>query len=147
MAGSPKTRASLKKLHEFGAEEIVTRHASGQSIMSIKRELGITRHAWTKFMRQHDGLTELLAEAREEWADSIGMEVVDIADEAHDKDSAAVAKVRVDARKWAAERLSGMFKPKAEIKAEINVIHQHLDALKGAQELLEAEIVDDEDAA
>jgi hypothetical protein len=143
MPGRPKTRQALKRLDELGVEEIVARHAAGQSIVSIRTELNITRHAWAKFKANNPGFSQLLADAREEWAENLGMEVVEVADTAHDSESAQVARVRVQARQWAAERLAGMFKPKSEIKAEVNVIHQHLDALRHSQETLEAEIISD----
>lgn len=143
MPGRPRTRKAIAKLNELGVEEIVARHAAGQPLAQIKRELNVTRHAWAKFKEQNPGLQQLLTEAREEWADALGMEVVDIADQATDSESAQVARVRVQARQWAAERLSGAFRPRSEVKAEINVIHEHLDALRGAQDVLEAEIIND----
>lgn len=144
MPGQPRTRKALRKLREVGVEEIVARHAAGEPIARIKRELGITRHAWRRFKENNPGLQDLLYEAREEWAEELGMEVPEIADTAKDADSAQVARVRIQARQWAAERLSGAFKPKSEVKSEVNVVHEHLQALQRAQAVLEAEIIEDD---
>jgi hypothetical protein len=58
-----------------------------------------------KWLREHDEFANNYARARENQADTFADAIIDEADKAVDKDSAAAAKVKVDARKWVASKL------------------------------------------
>lgn len=61
-----------------------------------------TVHEW--LANNHD-FADQYVRARELQGDTYADEIVEIADTATDKDSAAAAKVRTDARKWVASKL------------------------------------------
>jgi hypothetical protein len=58
-----------------------------------------------KWLREHEEFANNYTRARENQADKYADEIVEIADRATDKDSAAAMKVRVDARKWVSSKL------------------------------------------
>ena len=58
-----------------------------------------------RWLRTRPDFREQYGLAREAQADALADEIVDIADEACDRDTAATAKLRIDARKWVAAKL------------------------------------------
>lgn len=112
------------------ADRICAELASGSSLRKIcqaedmpdrstvMRWLADERHA--KFRDQY-------ARAREAQADALFDEMIDIADTALDRDSAAAAKVRFDARRWVA----GKLRPK-KYGEKIEVEHGVSDDLAAA---------------
>lgn len=64
-------------------------------------------------------LADQYARARELQAEALAEEIVDLSDKATDRDSAACAKVQVDARKWIAAKL--LPKKYGEAKGDVNV--------------------------
>lgn len=88
--------------------EICRRLAEGLSLRRICEQPGMpalrTVMGWL-FEEQHPDFSQQYARAREAQAEVLADEIIDVADEAVDRDSAAAAKVKVDARKWAASKL------------------------------------------
>lgn len=62
----------------------------------------VTIYRW---LREHDEFSNNYTRARENQADKYADEIVEIADKANDKDSAAAQKVKIDARKWVSSKL------------------------------------------
>lgn len=62
-------------------------------------------------------------QARKQRADAFHDKIIDIADNLDDKDQVPVAKVRIDAYKWAAEKASPDYYGKKEEKASIGSIN------------------------
>ena len=89
------------------AQEICTRLSGGESLRAICRDEAMPNKATVMRWLQADrsGFREMYELAREVQAECLADEIIDIADEAYDRDTAAGAKVRVDARKWVAARL------------------------------------------
>ena len=58
-----------------------------------------------RWLRTRPEFREQYAIAREAQADALADEIVDIADEACDRETTATAKLRIDARKWVAAKL------------------------------------------
>lgn len=82
------------------------RIAGGESLRRILTEAGMPAISTVMlWLQQHPEFLEQYRHAREAQAETLADEIRDISDEAHDRDSAAAAKVRVDARKWIASRL------------------------------------------
>jgi len=70
-----------------------------------------------RWLRQFEEFRDNYVRACEERAESHADETIDIADEATDRDSAAAAKVRVDARKWyTAVTMPRKYSPAAKIE-------------------------------
>lgn len=83
---------------------ICDRIAEGESLRSICEQVGMpsrsTVHMW---LAQNDTFSDQYAHAREAQADKLADEIIEIADTATD---ASIARLRVDARKWAASKLA-----------------------------------------
>lgn len=84
---------------------ICQRLANGESLRSVCRD-GAMPVASTvfKWMREHTEFSKQYARAKEESADALLEDMLDIADET-DSDNVQVARLRVDVRKWAASKL------------------------------------------
>lgn len=142
MAGTPKKRKSLEILAKQDPHEIIERHAKGESIASLQKNLGVTVQAWYQWVNSQEGLSEKLREVREKRAEDMPWEAIEIIDAADPKEITK-AREQVKARQWYAERVAAQFKPKQEISVGGSIIHQHLQALKASQEVMEAEIIPD----
>jgi len=95
-------------------EEICIQLAEGKSLRKIC-ESSDTLPAWRTVLRwlikeEHKEFSQQYARAREVQAETWQDEIIEVADEADTSTGAQIAKVRVDARKWAAIRL----KPKVD---------------------------------
>ncbi|MEL6289640.1 MAG: hypothetical protein AAFQ35_12790 [Pseudomonadota bacterium] len=86
------------------AQEICARLAAGESLIQIMRDAHMpTRSSVYLWLREHTKFSDDYARAREAQADHFAEDTVVIADEEIDP---ARAKVRIDARKWAAGQMS-----------------------------------------
>lgn len=86
---------------------ICQRLAEGEALVTILNGTPGMPSYWTvcQWLRTDMGFQDAYRLAREDAAEVVAGEIVRIADEAKDSDSAAAARVRVDARKWLAARL------------------------------------------
>ena len=88
--------------------EICTRIASGESLTRICRDETMPGlSAVYQWLLVHTEFAEMYARAREDQADTLADEIIDIADESQGGKVADVhsASLRVDARKWVAAKL------------------------------------------
>lgn len=106
------------------AKEICNRIADGESLSTICRNDDMpsreTVYAWLKESSQ---FSDRYARARELQADYFVDEIIEIADNANAKSSVEVqkAKLRIDTRKWAAEKLnSKAYGAKVEVKRNLS---------------------------
>ena len=87
-------------------EEICRRIMEGESLRTITLDEHMptrsTVHLWLSVNKE---FSDHYARARDLQGDTYADEIVSIADQATDRDSAAAAKVKVDARKWVASKL------------------------------------------
>lgn len=93
------------------ATEICLRLAQGESLRAICEGDGMPAEATVRGWAIDDvsGFTARYARARELQADFYADQTIEISDGATDKDSAAAARVQIQARQWIASKL----KPKA----------------------------------
>lgn len=100
MAGRPT------KFTEAFANNICERIMNGESLREIclsdNMPKRTTVHRW---LSENEVFQNQYARARDTQADTLADDIIAISDTATDKDSAAAAKVRVDARKWVAAKL------------------------------------------
>ena len=91
-------------------DAILDAMAEGMSVTrALKRDLMPSPGTWARWRSESGVLQERYARAREALADHWADEVVPISDTATDSDSAAAARVRVDARRWAASKFSPVY--------------------------------------
>ena len=113
------------------AAEILRRHASGETIRFICNEINMPAHqTWNWWVTRSPALAASYGRAKKLWAESMLGEALDAARNAVDRDSAAAAKVRVDAclriaamvdpAKWSEKRVA----PKVEAVLVITNIGQ-----------------------
>lgn len=105
--------------------------AEGNSARSACEQFGISRDTLFRWLREHGEFSDQYARAREDQADTIADEVIEIADT---EDDPQKARVRVDARKWAAARMSPRKwgdRQQVEHSGQLGITHeQALDELK-----------------
>jgi hypothetical protein len=100
-----RTREASKKARQ--KTEICRRLIEGESLRSITRDEHMPANSTVAVWVQSDPVfASEYAAARLLQADALADEVVDIADKAHDRDTAAAARVKIDARKWMAGKLA-----------------------------------------
>ena len=88
------------------ADLICERLATGESLRKIclDEQMPAASTVWL-WLDKNQAFSEQYARAREAQAEYYADEIVDISDEAIDNETAASARVRVDARKWVASKL------------------------------------------
>ena len=84
------------------AEDICKRIASGKSLVKVCGEVGVSYDIVLKWLRENNDFAVSYARAREDQADFHADAIIDIADTEEDPNK---ARVRIDARKWAASKL------------------------------------------
>lgn len=141
MAANPITRADMKIMAKVTPEEVIDKHAEGQSIASMIREYGIRKNSWYKWVKQQEGLQSRLYEVRMERANELGWDALDLLEDATPQ-NVRVKREQVGHMRWLAERAGNEFKPKSEIKVEVSATERFLNGLKEAQyEVMPVEIV------
>jgi hypothetical protein len=103
-------------------DEICDGLTLGKSLLKICEDerMPVTRTVY-RWLREHEEFSHNYTRARENQADTYADEIVDISDEAVDRDSAAAAKVRVEARKWVASKLKPKkYSDKLDIDATVD---------------------------
>ena len=91
------------KYSEELADAICTRLAQGESMRSVCRDedMPVMDTMW-RWIREKEDFSEQYARAKQESADAIIEDILDIADEGED---VARDRLRIDARKWVASKL------------------------------------------
>jgi hypothetical protein len=88
------------------AEQICKWVSEGRSLSTITKRPGMPcAHVIQSWLRRYPDFHERYFYAKEEQADKFAEEIIDIADEATDKENAPAIKVRIEARMWVASRL------------------------------------------
>lgn len=86
------------------ADDICEAIASGVSLREFcSEDSAPNRSTVFRWLEQNEGFRDQYARARESQAETYADEIVDIADEAED---AQLARLQIDARKWAASKLA-----------------------------------------
>lgn len=137
MAGKALKKRLLAQIADLGGPEYVREYiAGGGTILDLANELGCSRTYLSRHLNAHEDYRPVIAEARAEQADALAEEALQIADQLADgtvtREDIAVAKERIDVRKWLAtvnnpERYQ---QNKSGPTVTININQLHLDALK-----------------
>jgi len=117
------------------ARRICERIAAGESLRAVCRDADMpSTQAVFKWLLddRREAFRQWYSLAREVQADVLADELVDIADAAHDKDEAALAKLRIDTRKWVAAKLRPKkYGDKIDLRGHIGIAHE--DALRALE--------------
>jgi AraC-like DNA-binding protein len=140
MAGRALKKRLLAQIADRGGPEYVREYiASGGTILELATDLGCSRTYLSRHLNAHEDYRPAIDEARREQADTLAEEALQIADAMADPDAdpitreqIAVAKERIDVRKWLATvNNPDRYQPKQPNQAiNININALHLDALK-----------------
>lgn len=137
MAGRALKKRLLAEIADRGGPEYVRDFiAAGGTILDLANELGCSRTYLSRHLNAHEDYRPMIEEARREQADTLAEEALQIADGLADgtvtREDIAVAKERIDVRKW----LATVNHPdryqvnKNTPTITLNINQLHLDALK-----------------
>lgn len=139
MAGKALRRRLLAEIESRGGPDYVREYiAGGGTILDLANELGCSRTYLSRHLNGHDAYRPVIEEARREQADALAEEALQIADGLADADAVtreqiAVAKERIDVRKWLASvnHPDRYRQDRGQGPAiQININELHLEALK-----------------
>lgn len=138
MAGKALKRRLLAEIEQRGGPEYVRDYiAAGGTILDLANDLGCSRTYLSRHLNAHEAYRPMIEEARREQADTLAEEALQIADGLADMDNLtrehiAVAKERIDIRKWLAtvNHPDRYQQNKAGPTITLNINQLHLDALK-----------------
>lgn len=100
-------------------DKICAQISEGRSLSSVCRELGIHRQRVFEWLRVHESFLTQYTIAKEESADALAEEMLDIADDRNDDPQSR--RVRVDTRKWIASKMKPKkYGDKVDLNANIN---------------------------
>lgn len=125
MAGTPKKRANFARLQEVGEEYLLEKMAEGWGQRRISAEFGVSTSMVSLWINETPERAARFARAREEAAELMVDDIIDIADQSED------ARLRVDTRRWiASKRLPGTY---GDIRPglTVNIATAHLSDLRG----------------
>lgn len=102
------------------AEEVCKRVATGRSLNSVCDDPDMpSKNSFWRWVNEYTWLRDRYARAREERAEFLAEEIIDISDTETD---AAKARNRIDARKWAASKLDPKrYGDKLTLDGDLNV--------------------------
>lgn len=135
MPSTPVTREMWAKIDEMGGtDKILERVASGETLTSISKELGVSRGFFSWKINKVPGMKEALQQARKARAEAWADEALQIADDVPENPNAiGKAKLRVEQRRW----LAAVNDPDTygQKKGDVNISigAMHLDALRKVQ--------------
>jgi hypothetical protein len=138
MAGRALRKKLLAEIDGRGGPEWLQDYISeGGKISDLAIELGCSRSYLSRHLNAHPDYSAVILEARGEYAEKLADEALDIADgmadvEAITREQVAVAKERIDVRKWlAAVNSPDRFRQNNNgPSVTININQLHLEALK-----------------
>lgn len=116
---------------EDAAIAICERHAAGQSLVEICQVEGMPARATLyRWLKERPDFSMLLELARDEFADKITREIVDIADKTAKVEDVPLSRLRMDARKTRMQWLLAKFfarRADAEVPPPPMTVTIHLD--------------------
>lgn len=138
MAGKALRKRLLAEIGDRGGPEWLQDYiAEGGTIARLSEELGCSRTYLSRHLNAQPEYKAVIVEARGEYADKLADEALSIADGMADvdgitRDQIAVAKERIDIRKWmAAVNSPERYRQNTNGPAvTININQLHLEALK-----------------
>ncbi len=138
MAGKALKKRLLAEVADRGGADWLQEYiADGGTILDLSIELGCSRTYLSRHLNAEPGYRAVILEARGEYAEKLADEALTIADGMADVDGitreqVAVAKERIDVRKWlAAVNSPDRFRQNPNgPSVTININQLHLEALK-----------------
>ena len=138
MAGKALRKRVFAEIETRGGAEYLQEYiAEGGTVLDLADELGCSRTYLSRHLNAHPGYKVALDEARRENADKLADEALHIADALADADGVtreqiAVAKERIDVRKWLAtvNHPDRYQQNKNGPTITLNINALHLDALR-----------------
>jgi len=138
MAGKALKKRLLQEVNDRGGVDWLQEYiAEGGTIADLATELGCSRTYLSRHLNAEPGFRAVILEARGEFAEKLADEALSIADGMADVDGitreqVAVAKERIDVRKWlAAVNSPDRFRQNPNgPSVTININQLHLEALK-----------------
>lgn len=137
MAGKALKKRLLQEIGDRGGPDWLQEYiADGGTILDLATELGCSRTYLSRHLNAQPEYKAVIIEARAEYADKLADEALDIADGMADvagitREQVAVAKERIDVRKWlAAVNSPDKFRQNNSPTVTVNIGQLHLEALK-----------------
>lgn len=138
MAGKALKKKLLQEIGDRGGPEWLQDYiATGGTILSLAEELGCSRSYLSRHLNAEDEYRAVILEGRREHAETLAEEALSIADQMATvsgitREQVAVAKERIDVRKWLASVNSpDRFRQNnGGPTVTININQLHLEALK-----------------
>ena len=138
MAGKALRKRLLAEIGDRGGPEWLQDYiAEGGTIARLSEELGCSRTYLSRHLNAQPEYKAVIIDARQEYADKLADEALEIADgmadvEGISREQVAVAKERIDVRKWlAAVNSPDKFRQNNNgPSVTININQLHLEALK-----------------
>lgn len=140
----PKAGAPSKKTPAM-MDTICRGIADGKSARVMCKEVGIDQSTLWDWLNKDEAFSKQYARAREDQADLLADELLEIADdgsrdyamvdgrEVVDHDHIQRAKLRVDTRKWVASKLKPKkYGDKLDLTGDLGVTHKTADDIRGA---------------
>ena len=153
MVAQKLTRAGCRRLdEEFGEDWVFERVMAGRTIASLQKETGVGNrifytwlHGGPKNNRDESRWGRYM-EARRIASDTLAEETLQIADECATAEEVAVAKLKIDTRKW----LAGAMNPESygnrpATQVNVNLGDMHIQALKDVVSASQNALPHDED--
>jgi len=132
-AQSKKAEVSVanKAIHKLGGEDAAFEFiANGGTVAALCRTLGVGAATFDRWLdRGGEARRKSYAQARVRGGQSLAEETIEIADAATPQE-AAVAKLRVDTRRWLAGKLNDEYSDKQQPLVNIDLGSMALDALR-----------------
>ena len=130
MVGRKVTKTELARL-DLTEADILEDIATGLTITKLREKYNVSQRIWSTWLDQADGRRQSVEQARQLFADTIAEETLSIADSTVDPADAAIARVRIDARKWLAGKTAPeKYGDRAQTEVHVNLQSAHLEALK-----------------
>lgn len=152
---TPVKRRVLAEVEARGGwDKIVERVASGETLLAISKEFGVSRGFFSWLAHRDDARSDRIKRARVLAAHAAVDEIMEIVDRVSpDRDEIAKAKLQVEARMFVARTSSPAEfapQPAPQVQVNLSVGQLHLNALRAqaaVQALPEAEVVEEAVAA
>ena len=137
MAGRALKKRLLAEIEQRGGPDYVGEYiATGGTILDLANELGCSRTYLSRHLNANEDYRPVIEQARREQADTLAEEALGIADglseDVRTKEEIAIAKERIDVRKWLASvnHPDRYQQNKNGPTITLNINQLHLDALK-----------------
>lgn len=134
MAGKPVQRMAFALIEAKGGEPwVLEQVAQGHGYRTIAKELGVSLTMFVGWATHTDARRQMLRQARENAAQTLAEQALEIADEA-DPLTERVARLRIDTRKWIASKWApDTYGDNKGPVVQISINDMHLKAVRSSE--------------